>query len=67
MPGVTNEGDERVVYEVADLMKLLPVRRAAAYALAKQLGFRIGRRRLVVPKARFDAWLASEKISGGAP
>jgi hypothetical protein len=65
MPGPKTD-DGRVVYEVTDLMKLLPVRRAAAYALAKKLGIRIGRRRLVVPKTRFDAWLNGEKISGGA-
>lgn len=59
MPGSI---DERIAYDISDLLRLLPIKRAAAYALMRQLGVRIGRRRLVVPKARFDAWLTNSHV-----
>lgn len=55
---------EPLVLTVEDLMRLLPLGRAGAYALARKLGIRVGLRRILVPKARFDAWLASGRVDG---
>lgn len=56
------------VLTVAELRQELGIGRAAAYALAKQLGRRIsdgGRGRLLVPRVALDAWLRG-KPEGGA-
>jgi hypothetical protein len=48
---------EKLVYSVEDLRKLLPLGRGAAYRLANVIGVRVGRK-LMVPRARLDDWLA---------
>lgn len=56
-----------LVLTVDEIRQLLVVGRAAAYALARQLGRRIGgkkRGRLLVPRAAFERWLRESE--GGA-
>jgi hypothetical protein len=53
---------EPVVYHVDDLQRLLGIRRASAYALARKLGVRVGQRKIVIPKERFENWLATERV-----
>ena len=47
---------------VRELADLVPVSRASVYRLAHVLGKRVGRR-LLVPRTRFERWLASEGTS----
>jgi hypothetical protein len=58
--------DEPDALTVNDLRKLLPASlgRTAAYQIARKLGVRVGRRRLLVSRARFDQWLAGEQAGG---
>jgi len=50
--------ENRLAYSATDLMALLPIRRSAAYRLARQLGRRVGRR-LMVSRVALEAWLAT--------
>jgi hypothetical protein len=51
---------------VADLRRLLPagIGRTGAYQIAREIGVRVGRRRLLISRARFDRWLAGERGAG---
>jgi len=62
-----SSGFERDALTVEDLRLLLPanVGRAGAYRIAREIGVRVGRRRLLVSRARFARWLAGERGDGG--
>lgn len=54
---------ERVTYTVDEVAVLLGVSRGVAYAMARSGEIpviRAGARRWVVPRARFDAWIAGK-------
>ena len=53
---------ERGTYDVGDVAHILGISRNHAYAMAREGVFPIIKlgRRLVVPRARFDAWLSDE-------
>jgi hypothetical protein len=59
-------GNERDALTVEDLRKLLPaeVGRSGAYRIAREIGVRVGRRRLLVSRERFNRWLAGERGAG---
>ena len=61
-----SDGSERDALTVEDLRRLLPpeVGRARAYEIAREIGVRAGRRRILVSRARFDAWLAGTRTGG---
>ena len=56
------EAKERLTLTVPEVARLLGISRASAYNLARQKSFPALRisRRLVVPKAAFERWLARE-------
>jgi hypothetical protein len=58
--------DDVLVYDVADLKRVLNVGRPVAYRLAKQLGRRLGRR-FVVSRAVLETWLAGGTNQTQAP
>jgi|HubBroStandDraft_2_1064218.scaffolds.fasta_scaffold2422390_1 hypothetical protein len=64
------EAMDVLVYDVADLRRLLGVGRPVAYQLMKRLGRRLGRR-LVVSRVVLERWLASgqrrERQTGRSP
>jgi hypothetical protein len=53
------------LYSVEEIRQLLPIGRAAAYALARRLGRRLGRR-LYVVRSVLDNWLARRGDKHGA-
>lgn len=50
---------DRLVFSIAELRDVLGIGRAAAYALARRLGRRLGgkRGRLLVPRRAVERWL----------
>jgi hypothetical protein len=48
---------EPLVITVSELQASLKVGRHTALKIAREIGIRVGQRRLVIPKVRLDAWL----------
>jgi hypothetical protein len=63
MAGKRHEDVDLVVYDVADLRRLLGLGRPNAYRLARELGRRVGRR-LVVARSVLERWLANQDDLG---
>lgn len=64
-----NRETSELVVTVEEIRRLLVIGRAAAYALARQLGRRIGgkkRGRLLVPRAALEKWLGTKSEGGAA-
>jgi hypothetical protein len=57
MPKSTLPADDRLAYSVEDLVRILPLRRAACYGLAREIGAKVGRKH-VVPRAALERWLS---------
>jgi hypothetical protein len=53
---------ERLAYSVAELQEVLPIGRATARRIAKEIGVRVSPRRILVPAVRLERWLEA----GGA-
>lgn len=57
------EPETRAAYDIPEVAKLLGISKNMAYLLAGQEGgipvLRLGAKRMVVPKAAFDEWLAT--------
>ena len=56
-----SEQVEKLAYGVGELQELLGIGRHAAQALARRIGVRVGERRLIVPRARLERFLAGEE------
>lgn len=48
---------ERLAYSVAELQEVLPIGRATARRIAKEIGIRVSPRRILVPAVRLERWL----------
>jgi hypothetical protein len=56
MPSKKKAEVDLVVYDAADLRRILGIGRPNAYRLAKQLGRRVGRR-ILVARSALERWL----------
>jgi hypothetical protein len=65
MPKSTLPADDRLAYSVEDLVRVLPLKRAACYALAQEIGAKVGRKH-VVSRAALEAWLARPRSASSA-
>ncbi len=64
MPAVERDNTKAAFLTVRDLMRPpLNLGRRTAYLLAADLGIRVGRRRILIPKGRFDEWLATARVT----
>jgi hypothetical protein len=48
---------DKLAYSVQELRAVTGLGRQAAYDLARQIGIRVGKRRLIVPTVRLQRWL----------
>lgn len=55
--------EEKLVYSVDEVAKILAISRPVAYELTKKPGFpavRVSPRRIVIPKSGLEKWLAQQ-------
>jgi hypothetical protein len=55
---MTDPAPEPLVVTVPELQAQLRVGRHTALKIAREIGIRVGKRRLVIPRIRLEAWLA---------